>query len=276
MKQDIIIVTHTYPDVDALCSVWLLKKFGGKRLENARVVFVPHGTTLDNQVVDSDDSIIHVDTGGGKFDHHDTSEHICAASLVYQSLSIEDEIVERIVIYVNAIDHFDDASWTEPLSDLYDFSLAEMLAGVRLKYGKEDETFVDWAMWCFDGAYQSMKDKYAAVESITDSGLDIEGSEGTILAIQTFNDEVIRVGLKMGYVLVMRRDPLKKYVRIKAHPRSKIDLTYLRDKLTALDPEATWILHADKKQLLNGSGNDASRVITELEFEDLVEVLRKL
>ena len=270
------IVTHAYPDVDALCSVWLLKRFGGKRYEKADVVFVSHGETYHGMEVDSDQRVIHVDTGGGRFDHHDSNAYICASQIVLESLGVDDEALERIVTYVNAIDHFDDVAWHKPLSDLYDTTLAEMLAGVIMSHGKDDDVLVDWALMCFDGVYQSLKIKLSAIETVRDFGLEIHSSKGVMLAVQTFNDDVIRVGLKMGYVLVLRRDPLKKYVRIKAHPYADINLKYLYTKLSALDPEATWILHADKKQLLNGSSKDPDRVVTELEFEDIVEELRRL
>ena len=47
------IVTHFAPDLDAITSVWLVKRFmpGWKKAE---VVFVPAGETLDDQPVDSD------------------------------------------------------------------------------------------------------------------------------------------------------------------------------------------------------------------------------
>lgn len=275
MKEQVTIVTHRNPDPDALCSVWLLKRFGGKRYHEAKVVFVPHGTTLENSPVDSTDMVVHVDTGGGQFDHHNTDAYICAAMLVYKSLPVQDEILERILTYINAIDHFDDVEWHEPISDLYDFTLSEMLGGLRLKV-QSDAELLDVALLCFDGVYASLKTKYQAIESVTEYGLEIDSVYGKMLAIQTFNDDVIRTALKMGYVLVLRRDPQKKYVRIKAHPRSALDLTYLYQKLQALDPQATWFLHADKKQLLNGSSSDAERVVTELEFEELVELLREL
>lgn len=37
-----IIATHFNPDLDAICAVWLLRKFG-QGFEEAKVVFVPAG-----------------------------------------------------------------------------------------------------------------------------------------------------------------------------------------------------------------------------------------
>jgi hypothetical protein len=72
------VVTHIGPDLDAITSVWLVKTyFPG--WEEAHMAFVPAGTTLRGEPPDSDPEIIHVDTGFGDFDHHQTDEDTCAA-----------------------------------------------------------------------------------------------------------------------------------------------------------------------------------------------------
>lgn len=280
---DRIIVTHRYPDVDALMSVWLVKRFGGKRWEDAAVEFIAHGATYSSVGPDEQENILHVDTGGGMLDHHDTIERTCAAQKVYHWLNKEDEVLERMVAYAVAIDHFEDVDWNEPLSDLYDFGFAEMMAGAQLALDKtsveqdqRDQEVMAWALTALDGVYESLNGKIKAIEQIAEHGAEIETRFGKALAIQSFNDEILRVALKQGYVVVMRRDPLKKYVRIKAHPHSPIDLTYLYQKLIALDPEATWFLHSDKKQLLNGSTGNQDRVVTELEFQELVDLIASI
>src|SRR3989344_296605 len=73
-----IIVTHIAPDVDAITSVWLIKRFLADWHE-AQVQFVPAGKTLNNDMVDSQPDILHVDTGMGILDHHQTDEDTCAA-----------------------------------------------------------------------------------------------------------------------------------------------------------------------------------------------------
>mgnify|MGYP001568014235 CR=1 FL=1 len=80
-----LIVTHFSPDLDAVTSVWLIKRFF-KNWEKAEVKFVAAGKTWENQPVDTDEEIIHVDTGLGKFDHHNTDDDTCAAALVLEAL----------------------------------------------------------------------------------------------------------------------------------------------------------------------------------------------
>lgn len=72
------IVTHFSPDVDAVTSVWLLKRFL-PGWEKADVAYVAAGKTLNNSIVDSDKNVLHVDTGLGILDHHQTDEDTCAA-----------------------------------------------------------------------------------------------------------------------------------------------------------------------------------------------------
>jgi len=86
-----MIVTHTNPDFDAICGVWLLKRFGG--LENETVEFVNTGNP-DAEKLQKADAV--VDTGrrldsiNRRFDHHhlpgQDANNTCAAMQVYQSL----------------------------------------------------------------------------------------------------------------------------------------------------------------------------------------------
>jgi len=79
------IVVHIGPDLDAITSVWLVKKyFPG--WEEAALAFVPAGTTLNKLPPDDNPEVVHVDTGFGKFDHHQTDADICAAMLVYAEI----------------------------------------------------------------------------------------------------------------------------------------------------------------------------------------------
>src|SRR5579871_6826080 len=90
-----IIVTHASPDLDAITSVWLLKKFL-LGWEHASVQFVPAGERIARSSPDSStviekvntDEVIHVDTGLGALDHHQTSdESVCAASRTWDFVS---------------------------------------------------------------------------------------------------------------------------------------------------------------------------------------------
>ncbi|MBI3070086.1 MAG: hypothetical protein HYY87_02165 [Candidatus Levybacteria bacterium] len=178
-----IIVTHASPDLDAITSVWLIKKFL-PGWEEAELKFVPAGERIRSSVLSSqfsdssrsvdqstgkpttekpvsedrqqktdnrnpiekigEDEVIHVDTGLGPLDHHQTaSDAVCAASLTWeyikkiqnskfkiQNLESESErvkdqkeAIERMVKVVVDIDHFKEVFWKDPLADYHEFSL---------------------------------------------------------------------------------------------------------------------------------------------------------
>ena len=135
------IITHLNPDLDAITSVWLLKRFGGEEFEEAEVKFISAGTTYKKKPVDQDEGVIHVDTGFGKFDHHRTSQRTCAASLVLKFLKSKDKAIvdnqalKRLVKVVEDID-FEaiDLYYPEADHDRYSFLFNErqiLMAGKR-------------------------------------------------------------------------------------------------------------------------------------------------
>ena len=76
------------PDLDAIASVWLLKRFGSRGWQEAEVKFVPAGKTYKDKKADSDPDVLHVDVGLGKLDHHQTGdENLCGAVLVFDYLA---------------------------------------------------------------------------------------------------------------------------------------------------------------------------------------------
>src|SRR3989344_8201298 len=98
-----IIVTHISPDFDGIPAIWLLKKFHPE-YKTARVELVPAGSnTYNNQPVDSDPDVLHVDVGGGRFDHHNSDDFTCGAKLVWERMVEEgftkedDKDLERII-----------------------------------------------------------------------------------------------------------------------------------------------------------------------------------
>ena len=238
------IVTHHMPDLDAISSVWLLKRFM-PGWDKAQVAFVPAGSTLGEDVVDSDPSILHVDTGLGQLDHHQTDEDTCAAKRTLEYIvdyelrtknqKLKDEALERLVEIVNDIDHFRDAYYPNPAADFYDFSLVGQLDGWKLLFPDDNQKLVDLGMVALDGIYKKLQDKVWASREIEEKGVDFTTKWGKALGIETVNDEVVRLGQKMGYVLVVRKDPNKDYARIKALPNSKADLESAYKKLKKLD-----------------------------------------
>ncbi len=296
------IVTHTSPDMDAITSVWLLKKFLGG-WDKAEVKFVPAGDRLlplpKNDSFEyaiekkGKDEYIHVDTGMGPLDHHQTkSDKVCGASLTFDfvkkgltevkpSINKEKlEALERIVNFVVEVDHFKEIFRPEPLADYHDFSVVNILDGLKLLRPNQDTFYVDYICDCLDAILHDFENKIWAEKEIKDMGIEFKTKWGKGLGIESINDSVIKLAQIMGYVVVVRRDPRKGYVRIKARPNEKdkdgIDLTLAHEKLSKMDPNATWFLHVSKKMLLNGTPKNPKMKPTKLKLNDIMEVLKSV
>lgn len=302
------IVTHTSPDMDAITSVWLLKKFLGG-WDTAQVKFVPAGDRLlplpKGQGFDyaiekkGEDEYIHVDTGMGPLDHHQTkSDKVCGASLTFDFVkkglvevtpainSEKLEALERIVNFVVEVDHFKEIFRPQALADYHDFSVVNILDGLKLLKPNQDNFYVDYIFDCLDAILHDFENKIWAEREIKDLGIEFKTKWGKGLGIESINDSVIKLAQIMGYVVVVRRDPRKGYVRIKARPdpvksselkvqREKgIDLTLAHEKLSKMDPNATWFLHVSNKMLLNGTPKNPKMKPTKLKLNDIIEVLK--
>lgn len=296
-----IVVTHNSPDMDAITSVWLIRRFL-QRWENAVVQFVPAGERLDGSLDSSrplndssdssqartsslarenssnedtkeklfkrsfrggtrpanylkssshakapratdtieiigEDEVIHVDTGLGPLDHHQTaSDKVCGASLTFdfvkrvrssgfgvqgsENNKLKDrmEAVGRMVKVVVDIDHFKEVFWEDPLADYHDFSLVSILDGLKLKKPNQDNYYVDFISNCLDAVLHEFENRIWAEEEIAKDGLKFKTRFGLGIGFETINDSVIKLAQKMGYSIVVRKDPRKGYVRIKARP----------------------------------------------------------
>jgi len=272
------IVTHLGPDLDAITSVWLIKTcLPG--WEEADVVFVPAGSTYKKLPPDDNPDILHVDTGFGKFDHHQTEdESVCASVLIYRHASIirgEDIPLSRLVAHVNEIDHFKEVFYPNPTADLWDFSLSSMIDGWRLIHADNPMKIVALGMDALDGVYKTFQNKVWAEKELKEKGIEFESPWGKSLGIETTNDEVVHLGQKMGYIVVIRKDPKKGYLRIKASPKEMVDLTPFFERFKTEEPDATWFLHVSRRMILNGSAKNPDMKPTNKSLREIIEVLSK-
>jgi len=298
-----IIVTHTAPDWDAIGSVWLIKTHLAGWQE-AAVEFVPAGTRSDRLkklkevpqepiIRAQEDEIIHVDTGLLPLDHHHTSDRsVCATTLTWEYVraKIENagdvmkpervEAIQRTVNIILADDHFREVFWGEPTADYHEFSLIGVLEGLKLAKQNQDDYYVAFGMECLNAVVHSFESRIWAEKEIKENGIEFNVKAGKAIAFETLNDNVIKLSQKMGYLLVVRKDPRKGYVRIKVRPSSSkkddLDLTLAYEKLRKIDPGATWFLHVSKKMLLNGTAKNPDMIPSKLTLEQIIDVLKSI
>ena len=103
------------------------------RFDNAAeadLAFVPAGSTWQGQAVDVNPTVIHVDTGGGRFDHHQRKSHqLCAAELVRRAVAPRDAALERMVRQVCQIDNA-----RAPAGEMGFFNINALITGYNLLF----------------------------------------------------------------------------------------------------------------------------------------------
>ncbi len=274
------IVTHASPDIDAITSAWLIHRFlpGWK---NAQFEFVSAGSTLDGKSPDENAEIIHVDTGFGKFDHHQTDAETCASRLVFDYLISQEALkkndaaaLERIVDVITRYDHFKEVYLDNPDDDIYDFSLSNLIDGVKIKKQNDLEvlTYFETAL---DGLLMIFKNKVNA-EYALQEGFEFTSAWGKTLIIESENDDVLKLGFKKGYDMIVRKSKLYGHVRIKLSPKVPESLKKLEQPIRDADSKATWFYHASGKMFLNGSSKARNSVPSTLSIKKLIEIIKKI
>lgn len=291
-----IIVTHTAPDMDAITGTWIIKKFL-PGWEEARVEYVPAGSKYKDKtpVVGSDlsnavekygeDEVLHVDTGMGPLDHHQTSDdRVCGASRALEYVLLNDngalkdeklEAIKRMVLVVVDVDHFKEVFRPDPLADYHEFGLVGVLDGLKVMKPDQDQYYMDFISQGLEALLREFENRIWAEKELKENAHEFESKWGKAFGIETVNDSVVKLGQKSGYVVVIRKDPRKGYVRIKATPASDVDLTNAYEQLRKMDPDATWFLHVSKKMLLNGTPKNPKMKPTKLKLDAIIEVLKK-
>jgi hypothetical protein len=286
-----LIVTHQNPDLDAIMSVWLLKRFLTSQWGTAKVWFVQAGKTiapetLDQLGIENEREVIHVDTGMGEFDHHQEERgqmRICAASLVYdyliqqQSDKRHNKALQEMVKYAIEIDHFEDCYWPDASSYRYEFMITGILSGSRETGIYDDDRKLQFGMEMLDAVYASLRNEVKADEIIQKEGQPFKVRDGQIqaIALASSNHAVEKRAQKKGFELMVRKDEGAGHIRIKATPRSEIDLTRVYEEILKQDSIGTWFLHASKRMLLNGSSK-ANQNPSPLSLTQVVKICQQV
>lgn len=272
------IVAHIGPDQDAIASLWLIKTFW-PGWEEASFAFVPAGCTLNDMEPDSDSEIVHVDTGFGIYDHHQSNADTCAARLVYEEvvrISGSDLALERMVAHINEIDHFREVFYPRAEEDLWDFSLHTQIDGWRLLYNEDPLKIVELGFQSLDAIYKVMQNKIWAEKELEKNCIEFTTRWGKGAAFETVNDEVVHVAQRRGIAVVVRKDPKKGYLRIKSLPKDEIDLSEVYERLKKDEPDATWFLHASHHMVLNGSAKNPKMKPSQRKLAEIVEVIKEV
>jgi hypothetical protein len=303
-----VIVTHKSPDLDAITSVWLIKRFI-PGWESAKLKFVPAGSKLpgiykkegDAIEVIGNNEIITVDTGMGVLDHHHLEDNtICATSITYEYVlqqsnntlgtneSRKASIAQLIDLVIDE-DHFQQVFYPDSDSYIREISIIGLIDGRKMQYPAQDEVNTAFIMECLDALVLNLQSRLEAEKEI-EKGKEFKTKWGKAMAFTTVNDSVMKLAQVKGYVLAVRVDPSNHLMRIKARPRLRddhrkemkgveevdIDLTPVYEIVKEKDQYASWFLHASKRMLLNGSSKNPNTVPTKLELDEIIKILEEI
>lgn len=284
-----LIVTHHTPDLDAVGAVWMLKRFVAQEFASAKIAFVNPGDSISaneaHQLGVELHEVTHVDTGLGEFDHHqeDRGKEYLSATLLTHEYACQvhpelkkDQALEKLVQFVTDIDHFQEVHWPEANDIRYCFMIHELIKGIEYLEEHTDDSQLNFGMTCLDSAYAVLTQYVKAQEIIASEGQEFHLKNGPALALETSNDDAIKLAQKAGYILVIRKDPVLGSVRIKARPDADLTLEALRDAVLKKDTVGSWYYHPSGKMLINGSRKHTSQQPSPLSLQDIVAMTKEL
>jgi hypothetical protein len=244
--------------------MWILRRWGG--LDRAQLRFVPAGTTLNDIPADADPTIVHVDTGNGRFDHHMTADtSLSAAELVRRAVAPEDAVLERVVDVITLLDHARAEGGTAP-------NMIDLIEGLNLLHPDAPEqvaatTFINLDAWLAREA------KQRRLEAAFDNRVEFDTPWGFGIAMESEDGGSSRLAFRAGAVLYIYRDG-KGNMGIIAQSRSAVNLTQVLHDVRRIDPDADWYLHPSKRLLVCGTPKAPPKTPSRLSLDELVGVLR--
>jgi len=264
VSRQAIIVGHLSPDLDCLCAMWILRRW--HNLGQAALRFVPAGATLGDAPADADPLVTHVDTGGGRFDHHALADQsLSATELVRRAVAPDEQVLERIARDVTRLDHALATRGTAP-------DILNLIEGFNALYPEHPEQ-VALAMFANFDAWYAYEARQVRLEQAFADRIEFETPWGRAIAMQSDDGGSARLAFGAGAVLYVYRDG-KGNMGIAARSRGPVDLTQVLYDLKRIDPGADWFLHPSRRLLLCGTPKAPPRVPSRLTLEQLIGVLR--
>jgi hypothetical protein len=272
------IVTHLSVDLDCITATWLVVRFFPE-WEGADIVFTPQQVNWEGVVPDSDPNILYLDTGYGRFDHHQSEDYTSATKLAYRHLLkqgwLDDKngkALGRLVSLVNELDHFAECFYPDAASDRWDLGLVQQVGALKQSLG-DDRKVMEIVFTLLDAHLQHFKNKIKAEQEIK-QGYVFQSRWGKTLVMSTRNDEALRLAQKLGFQLVAIKDPEKGGIRIKTPPKKELDLTRLHEQILKKDTRGSWFLHVGRNMLLNGSSKKPDQIPSPLTLQQLIEIIK--
>lgn len=235
---------------------------------DAELEFVPAGRTRGDLPPDAEPDVIHVDTGGGRFDHHHTDDNtLSAAELVRRELRPGDEALRRLVDQVTRIDHAE--AGRQPVC----FNINDLIAGYNALYPNRPNHVARAMLPNLDAWYEHEL-RQVRLERAFVRRLEFQTRWGLGIAMNSDDGGSSKLAYGHGAVLYAYRDR-RGYMGVAAQRRSNVDLEPVYQELKRRDSAADWYLHPSRRLLLCGTPKAPPQHFSSLSLEELVEIIRK-
>ena len=146
---------------------------------------------------------------------------------------------------------------------------------LKLSGSLNDKELVFQGFSLLDALLAGLKFKVKAEQEIKD-GIEFDSIFGRTLAVETRVSAVNKLAQKLGFALVVRKEPGTGFVSLKSQPKPELDLSSAFAALKLADPKADWYFHPSKHIILNGSRHNRSVKASRLSLQEVIDVIKKL
>ena len=279
------IILYSGADFDALFASWLFVR-NVAFAKYAKFDFVKIGETWKNQPVDSDPNVVHIDTGGGKFDHHGGKNKSATRIMVTELGLGDDPALKRLLSLIEAYENADKMEFYAPSQLITGWyylyrtnpkSVLERAFEVfDILYGQEKQRVeiesqsdkVDWRE--FNGKKVAVLDEIAQLRDwCFDNGADIVVWKNTNNGVPYYGIQVSRkLDFSLGKVVAALRssEAVARRVELEA-----TDLEVIEE----LEKLPGWYLHHSGKLILCGSRKKPLKKheVSLLTFDQIVKII---
>jgi len=265
--KGVVLVTHLNPDLDACTAVWLLTRYVFPESEY-QYEFVPVGPERKAINTAERERIIYIDTGGGRYDHHATSDYVCAASLIAKDYSIRDPAATEMIEYALAVDHGKVVG-----ADVGSFDLVNIIEGLNKLYPDSPKLVLEVTLSCLDAVHTNLSDLLEAEEYLKRATF-FKTEWGKGVGVVTSNMKTRYLAHRRGFEVFVYVDPEHGYRGFMAPGNSKADFSAIYREIVELEPGADWFLHSSKQLLLCGSSKAPDKRPSSLSLEQMIDLVR--
>lgn len=143
------IILYSGADFDALFASWLFVR-NVAFAKYAKFDFVKIGETWKNEAADSDPAVVHIDTGGGRFDHHGGKNKSATRIMVSELGLEEDPALKKLLLLIEAYENADKMEFYAP---------SQLITGWYYLYRTNPKLVLERAFEVFDILYGQEKQR---------------------------------------------------------------------------------------------------------------------